>query len=192
MFHVPTKNMGSFESKPENNMSEKEKIKLHKKEVRKAISGIEREINRMETQEKKLKSDILKAGKEQKTANLRILVKDLVRTQGTITKYSKIKGSLQGVQTTIQTAESMTSLKDGIKNAATAMKELNRRTNIPELNSILTSFAQGVGMADELQDQLGVRCLENPPSTRVAQRPSRAISLTSLFTTTPLPCVFHL
>ena len=148
--------MGSFESKPTNTLTEKEKVKLYKKEIRKAVSSMEREVTRLEAQEKKLKADILKAGKEQKQANLKILVKDYIRTQKTITKFSRLKGTLQGVQTTIQTTEATMSMKEGIKNATSALKEMNRRTNIPELNAILKDFASGVMEAEELQDVIGV------------------------------------
>ena len=148
--------MGGFESKPDAGKTEAERVKMYKKEIRKAVSSMEREIRKLEGQEATLKASILKAGKEQKTGELKTFVKDYLRTQRTIQKFYDMKGHLTGVQTTIQMTESTISLSSGLKNASKALREMNQRMNVPQLTHILSEFAKGVGEAEITQEMMGV------------------------------------
>lgn len=149
--------MGGFESKPEDNMTEKERVKAYQKEVRKAISSIDRETKKLEAAEAKLKLQITAAGKANKTGELRTYVKDYLRTQQTIRKFYDMKTHLTGVQVTMVTTASTISLSEGLKNASSALREMNKRMNVPQMTAILRDFASGVGESEAIQEQMGVR-----------------------------------
>lgn len=130
---------------------------MYQKELRKAISSLERETKKMEAQEAKLKTQVLQKGREAggKSPELRTFVKDFLRTKKTIQKFYTMRSALMGVQTTIELTKSTMSLKEGLANATRALRSMNGSLDMPQLNAILKEFADGVGESEALQEQMG-------------------------------------
>jgi hypothetical protein len=131
----------------------------YQKGIKKAILSIERETTRLEQQLAQLKAKVLKVAKEKgNTPELRQNVKDYLRTDKSINKFYNLRSTLLGVQVTMETTKATISLQEGLKNATRAMREMNQSTNIRELQAIMQEFGEGVGEAEQLQGEMGVRC----------------------------------
>lgn len=96
------------------------------------------------------------------TPELRQNVKDYLRTDKSINKFYNLRSTLLGVQVTMETTKATISLQEGLKNATRAMREMNQSTNIRELQAIMQEFGEGVGEAEQLQGEMGVRCFREP------------------------------
>ena len=128
---------------------------MYKKEIAKAIRSLERETHKMEQMEAKLKATVLQKGKESgKSAELRIFVKDYLRTKKAITRFYTMRSSLMGVQTTIEMTASTLALKEGLKNASRALRDMRTSVNMGEMKGILKDFGEGVGEAEALQEEM--------------------------------------
>ncbi len=128
---------------------------MYKKEISKAIRSLERETHKMEQMEAKLKATVLQKGKEGgNSAELRIFVKDYMRTKKAITRFYTMRSSLMGVQTTIEMTASTLALKEGLKNASRALRDMRTSVNMGEMKGILKEFGEGVGEAEALQEEM--------------------------------------
>lgn len=147
--------MGSFESKQ---LTPQEQMKQYKREIQKAVRELDKEIRQFEVQKTKLESDIRAAAKVAKGKEDKVLTqraKDYVRTKKTIEKFYTMRTHLQGVMINIQTAKSTAALTSAMQNSVKAMKAMNARLNMPQLNAIMQQFANETGKMEDTQEMMG-------------------------------------
>jgi len=136
-------------------LAQPDRLKAYQKEMRKAISSVERELKKMEGQQDALKAKVLQAGKGGRTSELRQHVKDFLRTKRTVDKFYGMKSALMGVQVTMETTKATMALREGLKCAGTALRDMNASVNAAEMRAILDEFGQGVSEANLLQELMG-------------------------------------
>ncbi|KAK4283452.1 hypothetical protein QN277_000401 [Acacia crassicarpa] len=117
-----------------------ELLRENKRMLDKSIREIERERQSLQTQEKKLISEIKKTAKQGQMGAVKVMAKDLVRTRHQIEKFYKLKSQLQGVSLRIQTLKSTHAMGEAMKGVTKAMGQMNRQMNLPSLQKIMQEF----------------------------------------------------
>ncbi|GLJ42672.1 hypothetical protein SUGI_0884640 [Cryptomeria japonica] len=117
-----------------------ELLRENKRMLDKSIREIERERQGLQTQEKKLITEIKKTAKQGQMAAVKVMAKDLIRTRHQITKFYALKSQLQGVSLRIQTLKSTHTMGEAMKGVTKAMRQMNRQMNLPALQKIMQEF----------------------------------------------------
>ncbi len=79
-----------------------EMLRENKRMLDKAIRDVDRERMALQTQEKKLVTEIKKLAKQNQMDAVRVLAKSLVRNRHAVTKLYQLKSQLQAVSLRIQ------------------------------------------------------------------------------------------
>eukprot|EP00158_Paraphelidium_tribonemae_P000185 Partr_v1_DN19178_c0_g2_i1_m61525 putative Charged multivesicular body protein len=74
-------------------------------------------------------------------AAVRITAKDYVRSKKHVQKFMLMRTQLQGVGLQLQTMKSADAMQNAMRNATRAMVAMNRRLNLPQLQTIMRGFA---------------------------------------------------
>ena len=106
----------------------------------KSIRELDRERMNLQSQEKKLISEIKKMAKQNQMGAVKVMAKDLVRTRHSITKFYGLKSQLQGVSLRMQTLKSTQAMADAMRGVTKAMSTMNKQLNLPSLTNIMREF----------------------------------------------------
>jgi charged multivesicular body protein 2A len=134
----------------------KELLREYKRQIERTIRDIERERINMENQEKKTISEMKKLAQKNQMEAVKIMAKDIVRTRNYITKFYKMKAQLQSVALKLQTVKSTAEMTQAMGGAAKAMKQMNKRMDVPAMQNILKEFERQSEMMDmkgEIMDE---------------------------------------
>eukprot|EP00697_Spironema_sp_BW2_P013606 gnl/Spiro4/3777_TR1859_c0_g1_i1.p1 gnl/Spiro4/3777_TR1859_c0_g1~~gnl/Spiro4/3777_TR1859_c0_g1_i1.p1 ORF type:complete len:289 (+),score=73.10 gnl/Spiro4/3777_TR1859_c0_g1_i1:82-867(+) len=132
-----------------------EQIRTHKRTLNKAERELDRERTRLQEQEKKLIADIKRMAKANQLDAAKVLARDLVRTRSYITKFYRMRASLQAVGLRLQTAQSTQALTQAMSGAAKAMGALNKQLNIPAIQKTMTEFTKSNELMDMKEEMIG-------------------------------------
>ncbi len=129
--------MGSLMAKP---IPLKDQIKQNQRMIRKAVRELEREIEKMKSSQKKLEKDIKKYAKENQTATVKIMVRDLVRNKNYVNRFIMMKTQLTAVGLKIQTIKSNEAMSSAMKDVSKCLVLLNKQMSVPELQKVMNDF----------------------------------------------------
>ena len=129
--------MGSLMAKP---IPLKDQIKENQRMIRKAVRELDREIGKMQSNQKKLEKDIKKYAKENQTATVKIMVKDLVRNKNYVNRFIMMKTQLTAVGLKIQTIKSNEAMSSAMKDVSKCLVLLNKQMSVPELQKVMNEF----------------------------------------------------
>eukprot|EP00210_Caulerpa_lentillifera_P008276 g7897.t1 len=115
-------------------------LRENKRMLDKAIRELDRERTALQTQEKKLITEIKSTAKQGQMDAVRIMARSLVRNRAAVTKLFGLKSQLQAVSLRLQTLKSTQSMADAMKGATKAMGIMNKRMNLPALQKIMREF----------------------------------------------------
>ena len=130
--------MGAFSSKP----TLEEQLKINKRMINRAVREMDREKNKLCSEEQRITSEIKAQAKRNNTTTVKLMAKDLVRTRKHINKFIAMRSHLQGINLRMQTVKSTEAMARALKTTATAMTAVNQDLNLPELTSILQEFQE--------------------------------------------------
>ncbi|XP_003384449.1 PREDICTED: charged multivesicular body protein 2a-like [Amphimedon queenslandica] len=140
-----------------------EMLRQNQRALQKVIRELEKERTALERQEKKLITDIKKMAKSGQMDAVKIMAKDLVRTRAFIKKFILMKANIQGISLKIQTLKSQASMATAMKGVTKALKRMNSKINLPNLQKIMMEFERESEimdikeetMTDTMDDVLG-------------------------------------
>jgi charged multivesicular body protein 2A len=125
-----------------------EKLKTFKASLRKSVREIDRARARLQQEELKVKNEIKRLTQRGETESVMILCKDLVRNRAAMQKFLKLSSQLEALGLRIETIKAQAGAAKALKGAAQAMHQLNRMTNVPEMQAIMQKFV----MENEMMD----------------------------------------
>ncbi|KAI8622423.1 Snf7 family [Chytriomyces sp. MP71] len=131
-----------------------QKLKEHQRSLNKAVRDLDRERTKLETQEKKLISDIKKSAKANQMNACKIMAKDLVRTRRYVQKFYQMRTQLQAVGLRIQTMSSNQAMADAMRGVTKAMRSMNKAVNLPQLTQIMMDFEKESDMMDMKEEMM--------------------------------------
>ncbi|PNH07871.1 Vacuolar protein sorting-associated protein 2 1 [Tetrabaena socialis] len=117
-----------------------ELLRENKRQLDKAIRELDRERAGLQQQEKKTIAEIKKMAKEGQMESVKVMAKSLVRNRHAVTKMYGLKSELQAVSLRLATLKSTQAMADAMRGATKAMRAMNRRMNLPNLQNIMREF----------------------------------------------------
>jgi charged multivesicular body protein 2A len=130
-------------------------LKKNQRALSKAMRDLDRERSHLEQQEKKVILDIKKMAKMGQMDAVKVMAKDLVRTRGAVKKFMLMKANLQAVSLKITTLKSNHAMAQAMKGVTKAMKTMNKKMNLPEIQRIMMEFekqSEIMDMKEEMMD----------------------------------------
>ncbi|NXT91526.1 CHM2A protein, partial [Anhinga rufa] len=125
-----------------------ELLRQNQRALARAMRELDRERQKLETQEKKIIVDIKKMAKQGQMDAVKIMAKDLVRTRRYVKKFITMRANVQAVSLKIQTLKSNNSMAQAMKGVTKAMATMNRqvgtRGGVPK--AVATVNCPGVAM----------------------------------------------
>jgi charged multivesicular body protein 2A len=132
-----------------------EAMKKYKRALDKTVRDLERERNKLGTQEKKLTIEMKKMAKQDQMDSVRVMARDLVRTRKYQQKMYRMKTQIQGVSLRITTMQSTAQMSKAMAGVTKAMKGMNDKMNIPAMQQVMREFERQnemMGMKEEMMN----------------------------------------
>ncbi|NXD04663.1 CHM2A protein, partial [Certhia familiaris] len=111
--------------------SPEELLRQNQRALARAVRELDRERQKLETQEKKIIVDIKKMAKQGQMDAVRVMAKDLVRTRRYIRKFIAMRANVQGVALRVQTLKSNSAMASAMRGVTRAMATMNRQVRAP-------------------------------------------------------------
>lgn len=132
-----------------------EMLRENKRMLDKAIRELDRERIGLQNQEKKTVAEIKKMAKEGHMDAVKVMAKSLIRNRHAVTKLHGLKSQLQAVSLRIQTLKSTQAMADAMRGATKAMRVMNKRMNLPNMQKILMEFEKQNERMEMTSDMMG-------------------------------------
>lgn len=136
--------MNIFGKKP----SAKEVLRDSKREMATATRGVEREIGRLQSEEKKLIAEIKRTAKSGNEAATKVLARQLVRLRQQITNLQANRAQMRGIATHTQAMYANTSVAAGMKGASKAMGAMNKQMDPAKQLKVMQEFQKQSAQMD--------------------------------------------
>lgn len=133
--------------------SPEEQMKEYKRGLDRTCRDLERERNKLLTQEKRLVSEMRKMAKQDQVDSVKIMAKDLVRTRKHASKFYRMKTQIQAVSLRLQTMSSTAQMSRAMAGVTRAMQGMNAQMNIPAMQQVMREFERQnevMGMKEEM------------------------------------------
>lgn len=117
-----------------------EMLRKNQRALTRAMRDLDRERNKLEQQERKLILDIKKMAKAGQMDAVKIMAKDLVRTRSYVKKFITMRANIQAISLKVQTLKSQASMANAMKGVTRAMKRMNSKMNLPQIQKIMMEF----------------------------------------------------
>ncbi|XP_047958996.1 vacuolar protein sorting-associated protein 2 homolog 3-like [Salvia hispanica] len=136
--------MNIFSKKP----TAKEALRESKREMAHATRGVEREIQTLQSEEKKLVAEIKRTAKTGNEAATKILARQLIRLRQQITKLQGSRAQMRGISTHTQAMSAQTSVAVGMKGASKAMAAMNKQMDPAKQMKVMQEFQKQSAQMD--------------------------------------------
>jgi len=131
-----------------------ELLRENKRVLERTMRDLDREKNRLETQEKKVIMDIKKLAKQGQMDAVKIMAKDLVRTRNYVKKFILMRANIQAVSLKIQTLRSTNAMAQAMKGVTRTMQRMNKSMNLPQLTKIMQEFEKESEIMDMKEEMM--------------------------------------
>lgn len=130
-------------------------LRENKRMLDKAMRELDRERVGLQNQEKKLIAEIKKMAKEGQLDAVKVMAKSLIRNRHAVTKLYALKSQLQAISLRIQTLKTTQAMADAMMGATKAMRVMNRRLNLPNMQKVLMEFEKQNEKMEMTGDMMG-------------------------------------
>ncbi|KAG6437899.1 hypothetical protein SASPL_102830 [Salvia splendens] len=168
--------MNIFSKKP----TPREVVRESKREMTNATRGIEKEINALQLEEKKLVAEIKRTAKTGNDAATKILARQLIRLRQQIANLQSSRAQMRGIATHTQAMSAQTSVAVGMKGASKAMSAMNKQMAPAKQAKVIQEFQrQSAQMDMTVLDEIGVDVasqLSSAPKGKIAGKNTEGAS----------------
>ncbi|XP_038608684.1 charged multivesicular body protein 2a [Tachyglossus aculeatus] len=131
-----------------------ELLRQNQRALTRAMRELDRERQKLETQEKKIIADIKKMAKQGQMDAVKIMAKDLVRTRRYVKKFILMRANIQAVSLKIQTLKSNNSMAQAMRGVTKAMGTMNRQLKLPQIQKIMQEFEKQAEIMDMKEEMM--------------------------------------
>lgn len=131
-----------------------ELLRQNQRALNKAMRDLDRERQKMEQQENKIKLDIKKMAKQGQMDAVKIMAKDIVRTRRYIKKFILMRANIQAVSLKIQTLKSNDAMAQAMKGVTKAMATMNKQLKLPQIQKIMMEFEKQSEIMDMKEEMM--------------------------------------
>ncbi|ELU07506.1 hypothetical protein CAPTEDRAFT_158252 [Capitella teleta] len=117
-----------------------EVLRQNQRALNKAMRDLDRERQRLEQQENKIKIDIKKMANQGQMDAVKIMALDLVRTRNYVKKFIVMKANIQAVSLKLQTLKCTDTMAQAMKGVTKAMVAMNKQLKLPQIQKIMMEF----------------------------------------------------
>ncbi|KAL3531214.1 hypothetical protein ACH5RR_010536 [Cinchona calisaya] len=136
--------MNIFSKKP----TAKEALRQSKREMSNATRGVEREINALQLEEKRLVAEIKRTAKTGNEAATKILARQLIRLRQQIANLQGSRAQMRGIATHTQAISAQSSVAVGMKGATKAMSAMNKQMAPAKQVKVIQEFQKQSAQMD--------------------------------------------
>eukprot|EP00270_Netrium_digitus_P020244 TRINITY_DN8271_c0_g2_i1.p1 TRINITY_DN8271_c0_g2~~TRINITY_DN8271_c0_g2_i1.p1 ORF type:complete len:208 (-),score=56.43 TRINITY_DN8271_c0_g2_i1:285-908(-) len=123
-------------------------------EMGRATRGVEREVQKLQAEEKKLMAEIKRTAKAGDTASARLLAKELVRLRGQIARMNGATATMKGLATRAQTAQGTAALAGAVKSSTHVMTSVNAQMDPVAQVRMMQDFQKQSAKMDMAADMM--------------------------------------
>mmetsp|Transcript_6942 Transcript_6942/g.15830 ORF Transcript_6942/g.15830 Transcript_6942/m.15830 type:complete len:220 (+) Transcript_6942:193-852(+) len=156
---------GSANTQEAREESSKEMVRSWQRKIRAEGRDMERQIQRIEREEEKMKKDITNmAAQGSDPANIKILAKSVVRSRKARNRLWTMRATMKTVESQLTCAAANMRLKDSMQGSAEVMKEINKLMNVENVQENLQAMTKEMmkaGLIEEMMDE-GMEALDGP------------------------------
>lgn len=128
----------------------KDCLRDYQRQIASSARGMEREVARMDLQEKVLQRDLIKCANENKIDAATIKAKEMVRLRAHRSRVQTMKANMTGLAQQLQTVQSTTKIQETIAVTARMLQGLNARFDAGSVARMLAEFEkQNILMANK-------------------------------------------
>lgn len=98
--------------------------------------------------------EMKKMAKQDQVDAVRIMARDLVRTRKYNQKMYRMRTQIQGISLRMQTMQSSSQMAEAMKGVTKAMRSMNKKMNIPEMQRIMREFEKQNEMMGMKEDMM--------------------------------------
>lgn len=117
-----------------------DEIKQNRRKIDRTCRELDRERQKMENQERRVKAEIKKVARDQQIDAARILAKDLARTRAHISKMYQMRTQLQSIGMQMSAMKTQEAMSSAMGSAVGMMARMNQQMNLPALTSMMMQF----------------------------------------------------
>lgn len=130
--------------------SGKDCLRDYQRQIASNARGMEREVARLDQQEKGLQRDLAKCAQEGKIDTATIKAREMVRLRAHRSRVQTMKGHMTGLAQQLQTVQSSTKMQETIATTARMLQGLNSRFDAASVARMLAEFEkQNILMANK-------------------------------------------
>lgn len=130
--------------------SGKDSLRDYQRQIASNARGMEREVARLDLQEKSLQRDLAKCAAENKIDTATIKAREMVRLRAHRSRVQSMKGHMTGLAQQLQTVQSTTKIQETIAMTARMLQGLNARFDAGSVARMLAEFEkQNILMANK-------------------------------------------
>lgn len=130
--------------------SGKDSLRDYQRQIASNARGMDREVARLDLQEKSLQRDLAKCAAENKIDTATIKAREMVRLRAHRTRVQSMKGHMTGLAQQLQTVQSTTKIQETIATTARMLQGLNARFDAGSVARMLAEFEkQNILMANK-------------------------------------------
>lgn len=130
----------------------KEKAREWQRQIRTETRRIDRDIQRVQQEESRLKTEIKAMAKKGHDQGVRTLAKQVVRSRKSVQMLERTKCSMTAMSLQLTTAITSFSTAGSLKLSASMMKEMNKLANIPEMQKTMEEMRTEMARAEIADD----------------------------------------
>mmetsp|Transcript_96603 Transcript_96603/g.273586 ORF Transcript_96603/g.273586 Transcript_96603/m.273586 type:complete len:259 (+) Transcript_96603:77-853(+) len=130
----------------------KERAREWQRQLRTEARRIDRDIQRVQQEESRLKTEIKAMAKKGHEPGVRTLAKQVVRSRKSVQMLERTKCSMTAMSLQLSTTMASFSTAGSLKLSATMMKEMNRLANVPEMQEAMAEMRAEMARAEMADD----------------------------------------
>jgi len=132
----------------------KEIVRDNKKQLGKDQHSLDRTLNELDREEKKLTAEIKRLAKLGQNSSVKVLAKEVVRIRKQKEKIYATKGQLSAIGTKVTTMQASQTVATGVSHATKAMTYSNSVTPVRQMQHTMMQYQKQNDMADMKQDMM--------------------------------------
>ncbi|CAH8504151.1 unnamed protein product [Schistosoma rodhaini] len=131
-----------------------EQLRDSKRTIARTLREIEREKGQLERERTRITNEIRMLAKRGQIDAVRVMAKQLVRTDSYIKKFSLMHSNITALSMKIQTLKSTATMASAMKQVALTMRKMNATMQLPQFQKVMMEFEKQAETMEMKQDMM--------------------------------------
>ncbi|CAH8493059.1 Charged multivesicular body protein 2A [Schistosoma haematobium] len=131
-----------------------EQLRDSKRTIARTLREIDREKTQLERERVRITNEIRALAKRGQIDAVKVMAKQLVRTESYIKKFSLMHSNITALSMKIQTLKSTATMASAMKQVALTMRKMNSTMQLPQFQKIMMEFEKQTETMEMKQDMM--------------------------------------